>query len=575
MKSIVQFIFSLVLCALAPSVLAKQVPPLFIGTAPKSLKVSYGALKKAVQLQFYLVSNLPKKSQALSRFRFQAKSNSRNVTVKSITNTCKSKLPPQGPKGICNVFVNITVTGVQPPSHTSLQSTAYKLSFKYGNGRDAIYESDPVDISFATGRVLSTASRTFTFENYCDYDVWFGIASGATQSIKPAPATPKDKQSCTDTINSSDCYPGSRCIEVKTGLNHCFWLNPKPADNNYRLKRYRNNKADKNTVSFKVYDNGVDAVWSGGIAGRSNCSASSCDTGDCNKATKLTGHDGACPIGSGFDAPVSTVEFTLLGQLPLIITTNTDADTYDVTVINGVTTPISISPVKAVWGGAKKPYQCGSPGAASKTQSSAACQWQKFSPPSSKYVYVKYNALAASCAVLPCATKGEVCGSSFNPVGSVVNVNVCGIPLGYWTADAICAKEAAFVDNALDIDCSAPLPAPDATYTQRQLYGCSKGIFGKSCYTAGAVSGKCCGCVDWDTIKGVGVPAPPITASCGGIATTNWKNLSRDKLIWLKKACPSAYVYPYDDASSTFTCQKLNAHQFNQVDYTIRFCPKD
>lgn len=549
-----------------------DVPSLFIATYPQKLKISYGANRQSVQLQYTIVSNLPNKSQTLSKFEFISPKPDSRIVVSSITNTCKGILPPQGATGVCTVNVNILVSGIQYPSHTALPATAYHLAFTYGSGRGTSMSSAPITFEFATGTNISAAARTFTFKNYCNYNVWLGVSGGATNSIKPA--IPNDLQSCKDTVNSSDCYPGSVCTAVGGGVNHCFWKNPVPTVGGYNLAK--NGSA---TVVFPVYDNGIDAQWSGGIAGRTNCTSSSCDTGDCN-ASATSGHNGACKVATGFNAPVSTAEFTLLGALPLVYSNtaqgNTDTDTYDVTIINGVTTPISMAPSNGVWGGSGKPYSCGVPGAATAIKSSAICNWSSFNPPDIKaYLFVKYTsgAIENECLNTNCP-QGESCGAAFNPgSGGHVVKNVCGTELGYWTADAFCAKDATFQDNRIDIDCNAHLASPDSQYTQAQLYGCSTGIFKNSCYSVGAVSGSCCGCVDWNTL-GINVPAPPITQSCRGIKTDNWINVSKPKLEWLKEACANAYVYPYDDASSTFTCQKLNSQNINQVNYVISFCPQ-
>lgn len=41
-------------------------------------------------------------------------------------------------------------------------------------------------------------------------------------------------------------------------------------------------------------------------------------------------------------------------------------------------------------------------------------------------------------------------------------------------------------------------------------------------------------------------------------------------LAWLKTACPSCYVYPYDDMSSTFQCATAGAS--NTMSYVVEFC---
>jgi hypothetical protein len=40
----------------------------------------------------------------------------------------------------------------------------------------------------------------------------------------------------------------------------------------------------------------------------------------------------------------------------------------------------------------------------------------------------------------------------------------------------------------------------------------------------------------------------------------------------MKKVCPSAYVYPFDDKTSTFTCSNNTGNAPNSVGYTITFC---
>ncbi|KAI9340042.1 hypothetical protein DFJ73DRAFT_845858 [Zopfochytrium polystomum] len=43
----------------------------------------------------------------------------------------------------------------------------------------------------------------------------------------------------------------------------------------------------------------------------------------------------------------------------------------------------------------------------------------------------------------------------------------------------------------------------------------------------------------------------------------------------MKAMCPSAYTYPYDDMSSTFTCTNAGGGNTaeNSVDYDVTFCP--
>jgi len=42
----------------------------------------------------------------------------------------------------------------------------------------------------------------------------------------------------------------------------------------------------------------------------------------------------------------------------------------------------------------------------------------------------------------------------------------------------------------------------------------------------------------------------------------------------MKKACPTAYTYPYDDMSSTFVCKNI-INEMNLVNYEITYCPEN
>lgn len=69
------------------------------------------------------------------------------------------------------------------------------------------------------------------------------------------------------------------------------------------------------------------------------------------------------------------------------------------------------------------------------------------------------------------------------------------------------------------------------------------------------------------------MPAFPDTEKCknkNGI----WNDRVKNTLKWLKKACPSAYTYPFDDISSTFTCNNMQGG-VNSVNYQVTFCPQN
>lgn len=98
--------------------------------------------------------------------------------------------------------------------------------------------------------------------------------------------------------------------------------------------------------------------------------------------------------------------------------------------------------------------------------------------------------------------------------------------------------------------------------TVGDLYDCSKGgpnAVSGSCYSPGADS-KCCGCPSWSA-----------AGTCNG-HNTKWEAPALPEVYAkpFKTACPSAYSFPYDDPTSTFTCKAASAQG---TGYQITFCP--
>jgi hypothetical protein len=103
------------------------------------------------------------------------------------------------------------------------------------------------------------------------------------------------------------------------------------------------------------------------------------------------------------------------------------------------------------------------------------------------------------------------------------------------------------------------------TSTYAQLFECVGPEQGQSCYSTGATS-DCCGC-------GTDAPAWPMALAPGfgcKADNPNWQRVAEPWLAFLKQACPTAYVYPFDDATSTFTCRPAAA---TGVAYEVAFCP--
>ncbi len=69
------------------------------------------------------------------------------------------------------------------------------------------------------------------------------------------------------------------------------------------------------------------------------------------------------------------------------------------------------------------------------------------------------------------------------------------------------------------------------------------------------------------------MPPFPDTESCKNKNPT-WADRVKPTLSWLKRACPTAYTYPYDDMTSTFTCKNV-VDNVNSVNYMVTFCPQN
>ena len=379
----------------------------------------------------------------------------------------------------------------------------------------------------------SIGTRTLTFTNNCSQPIWFGLISGSAPSLLATGLCSTDQ----------DCYPGSSCVQTGK-IKRCFWTPPTPSNNNFQL----NANGGTNSVTIPIYSNPKNIIWSGAVAGRTNCAGGVCETADCGTGTA------GCNAGSGFQQPATQAEFTLL---------TTSSDYYDVEIINGFNIPIQMSPSSAGSTPSANPYVCGSPGASNPSSSLlGSCSWA-FNPPTNDYRWVKKG--GKSCSVDSDCQSPTVCGLSSNPGHNPPLLKTCGALLGYFTADQICGVERGYGEP---INCSTPLPAPQNNLTLSNLYGCTSV---GSCYSSGA-NNTCCGCVNWDQ-EGIPVPKTPYTFQCVS-SNPNWTNYAEPSLIWLKSACPTAYVYPYDDKSSTFTCSNMQK-SVNVMNYNITFCPNN
>lgn len=448
--------------------------------------------------------------------------------------------------------------------------------------------SGPVSIGYSltSGSIVATATtaaiisnqsgkgvRTITFVNNCGYDVWFGLVSGNINN-----------NGCQTT---SDCPPHAICNpSANHGAGYCFYPAPAPSNGNYHLT------ASGGTNTATISDYGFQFVWSGNIAGRTSCTGSGCTTADCGGGT------GACPTGSGFQQPATLAEITML---------RASVDSYDISILNGANVPLQLTPTtNYTFANDFTPaeYNCTSPGKVSQSNGLGGCSWV-FDPtasptpaPAYRYRYVTPTS-NQGCTDATSCPGGTSCGLYYDSSARTLN-SYCGTVLGYNTPNQVCS----FSDTSTTVPSSPGNPGdayfncdsasgvtsvgnaygttgnyPTGTaYSTWALLSCQAqpNMDLNTCYNTSsnppASTTNCCGCVNW-TSYGSGIVVPADTATC---VTNNaiWTSNVLPGIVFMKKACPTAYTWPFDDKSSSFACDDIGgSNTTNAVNYTITFCP--
>lgn len=358
--------------------------------------------------------------------------------------------------------------------------------------------------------------RPFLLRNQCTQAVQVALTAGATTAVCGAGGT---------------CSPGT----CNTSNNLCYWPLPDLGPSQGRLA-----PGGTLTVCFEAPVTGLGTQWSGNLAVRTECDASG----------------QSCP-----PQPATLAEFTLANQAA----SPPGTDFYDVSIINGLDVGMSMAPVAGTYaahGG--DPYSCGAPGASSASGALDPCSWsvQPVVGGTDETTWARAVAPGgASCTSdADCAAPSQ-CGLAQN---GALFTHTCGAPLGWWTADQICGVDSSF---GAPYDCTSTVQnANGSTSTYTQLYACAGPEQSQSCYSTGATT-DCCGC-------GTDAAAWPKTTGAGFTCHADnprWQSIAEPWLAFLKQACPTAYVYPFDDATSTFTCDR--APSAAGVAYVVTFCP--
>jgi hypothetical protein len=329
----------------------------------------------------------------------------------------------------------------------------------------------------------------------------------------------------------------------------------------------------------------IDIQWSGKIFARTGCDSNgqNCKTGECGADS-----NGICPTYVGGSQPTSLFEFTLSNQSSFTPTPNSDY--YDISVENGINVAISGGPVAGTYDAvAGNAYSCTTAGSTSAQGSLSACSWT-VSPPADKLIWLR-DVSPTSYAGTTCPGGGSPnslnycectadsqcgsgkCGLAMN-ASSAQYTRVCGAQIGWWTADELCDSS---TDSSLSgmMNCAATVDNGDGTTsTYTELLTCT-GKQLQSCYTSGA-AGYCCGCATSASAPDVASWPTVLNPDYNGGSdhgcynnNTNWGTVVQPWITFLKTACSTIYTYPYDDATSTFTC--IGNESTGSPHYTVTF----
>ena len=480
------------------------------------------------------------------------------TSVQAITGTVSTPLPTNIPIGLPGTtaaftFTNTgttTVSGVTAPTVTATGATysptitncsgslipnasctisgmlIVPSTGDYTINTSFNYTGPAVPLSAST----DATGRLFTIINKSNNTVWFSFNGAAITG-----------STCT---TNADCPTGSNCQS-----SICYWNNPVPTSGSLSL-------APNAQTSLILPDSDLTSppvagfVWQGQIAAQTQCSGSSCLTGDCQSNGGTT----SCAVGATFKQPATVANFTLLRSA---------SDTYYVDTSGGVNVGLAIDPLSNT---TPSDYTCGNPGNPEpnnlKLTSLGACHWMAGTTNPAKYTWVEAVAFPTACTDNSnCTSPQDVCGLSYSTSQSPTFQQTCGPQLGYWTANTACSLNAA--DANAFFSCQTALTQTSGTLTD--LYACDSQLSG-SCYATGAAN-TCCGCQNWTNPAQV----PASTALCVN-SNSDWTANVLGKVNWLKEICPTARVYPYDTASSTFSCATTGSST-NATSYTITFYP--
>ncbi|MBN8550089.1 MAG: hypothetical protein J0M12_12295 [Deltaproteobacteria bacterium] len=469
-------------------------------------------------------------------------------------------------------------------------SVGDSIQVSFRDGDSPATEVGTYGVPASTAETCQEGERAFTIANNSTEDIWLGVTAGTISCLSDsgcptgASGLCKGANPAAGVAGTCGCSSDADCgtvSECNSNNKFCYWNLPAMGVGQMNLA-----KTKKTILCFPAPKSSLGIQWSGNMFARTHCdeNGQNCATGDCKSSAK-----GPCPIGTGGNPPNTLLEFTLSNQA----TAGYGSDFYDVSIINGINLAASFGPTAGTFSAtADDPYSCAIPGSTAAQGRLAACPWTVTPTVNSidrttlllnvkatdysKIGHCPDGSSPNSLGYCECSRESDcssahlTCGLALNAKKDEQYTKACGIPIGWWTANQICGSSinnvAPLVPFGAPLNCSDTVENYDKTtssYTNFHI--CTKPADAKvpeqaqSCYSSGAVK-DCCGCAtskDADHTNWPDVLSPAFGGSDNGCYANNphWVDIAQPWIVFLKKACPTAYTYPFDDATSTFTCQ--------------------
>eukprot|EP00439_Symbiodinium_sp_Y106_P072221 s2754_g13.t1 len=269
-----------------------------------------------------------------------------------------------------------------------------------------------------------------------------------------------------------------------------------------------------------------------------------------------------CPSYQGLNGVATAIEFTFVPFGP---------DYYDVSIINGFNIGIEMKPNSAFTqtteeaAGSYEGYNCGSAGAFHQPDPRlSSCSWS-FQPSTPGQdlgpLLRQVDGSGGSCSSDEDCPSGLVCGQVgvrvLNPTTKQYQPTEeirmeCGHQIGLWSAYQLC------VWSGNTYVSPAPFEGWIDCPSHHLMFACAgHEPWITTCYSEGSHDDGCCGCANWAEILDTPVPK---AHGCRGTSTV-WQQHALPYYEFLKRGCPTAYTFAYDDESSTFTCQNADSRQ--------------